>query len=96
MFSFALSPKTLRLLFGAHKRNYVYVCIVMSALLVAAMTWLKALSPSPVLLPPRRRRPRCVVVVVVVVVAFLCRRGLLRCVAVALFVVVAWVEVLNP
>ncbi len=30
------------------------------------------------------------------VVAFLCRRGLLRCVAVALFVVVAWVEVLNP
>ena len=67
----------------------------MSTLLVVAMTWLKALSPSPVLLPPRRRRPRCVVVVVVVVVAFLCRRGLLRCVAVALFVVVAWVEVLN-
>ena len=67
----------------------------MSALLAVDITWLKALSPSPVLLPPRRRRPRCVVVVVVVVVAFLCRRGLLRCVAVALFVVVAWVEVLS-
>ncbi len=73
----------------------ICVVIVMHELLVSCITLAQGMSPSPVLLPPRRRRPRCVVVVVVVVVAFLCRRVLLRCVAVALFVVVAWVEVLN-
>ena len=66
------------------------VVIVMHELLVSCITLAQGMSTSPSCFL-RRRRPRCVVVVVAVV-AFLCRRGLLRCVAVALVVVVVWVD----
>ncbi len=82
-------PETPRTFRGSN----VFMCcvvIVMHELLVSCITLAQGTSTSPSCFL-RRRRPRCVVVVVAVV-AFLCRRGLLRCVAVALVVVVVWVD----